>query len=476
MGIQARPWWLALPQNRVDVLVGNPPWLAFRYMTEPMQEAFRAYSDERGLWHGAKVATHQDLSGLFLVRAVERYLRIGGRFAFVMPNAAVDRGQFRGLRTGRYKRADSQNSVSIAFDPAWDLRRIRPHFFPRGSAVLLGTRAAEPKPLPTDIVVWAGRVSEQNATWDAVKSFLVQSPGTAQPASDDPTSPWAERFRNGATIFPRLIFFVTRQAAGPLGMPAGKAGVRSLQRNNDKKPWKLLPALEGVVETEFIRSVLLGESVIPFRMVRTFEAVLPRDREGLMDAQSDRLDAYEGLASWWRRAEALWEKNRSSDRLTLLERLDYQHTLEQQFPIQPERIVYTSSGMHLVAARLNDRRAVIEHSLYWATAASTAEAQYLCAILNSAIFTELVRPFMSYGKDERHFDKHIWQVPVPLYDPSDDLHSRLSARGAELEAAIGKLELVPGRHFAATRRDVRGFIAESEAGRDVEALVEELLS
>jgi hypothetical protein len=132
--------------------------------------------------------------------------------------------------------------------------------------------------------------------------------------------------------------------------------------------------------------------------------------------------------------------------------------------------------MHLAASRLNDRRLVIDHTLYWATAASTAEAQYLCAILNSAIITELVRPFMSYGKDERHFDKHIWQLPVPLYDPTDDLHSRLSARGAELEVAIGKVELVPGRHFAAVRRDIRGFIAESEAGRDVEALVEELLS
>jgi SAM-dependent methyltransferase len=472
----ARPWWLALPQNRVDVLVGNPPWLAFRFMTEAMQKAFRDYSDERGLWHGAKVATQQDLSGLFLVRAVERYLRIGGRFAFVLPNAAVDRGQYKGLRTGRYKRPDAQNPVAIAFDPAWDLRRIRPHFFPRGAAVLCGTRADEPKSLPTEIVAWSGRVPEQNANWDMVKSLLVQSPGKAQPSNDDPTSPWAERFRNGATIFPRFLFFVTRQAAGPLGMPAGKVGVRSVQRANDKAPWKHLPALEGVVETEFLRPVLLGESVLPFRIAKAFEAVLPRDREGLMDGRSDRLDAHEGLASWWRRAEVIWEEHRSSDRLTLIGRLDYQHTLEQQFPIQPERIVYNKSGMHLVAARFNDRRAVIENSLYWATAASTAEAQYLCAILNSATFTELVRPFMSYGKDERHFDKHIWQLPIPLYDPTDDLHSRLSARGAELEAAIGKLELDPGRHFAAVRRDIRGFIAESEAGRDVEALVEELLS
>jgi SAM-dependent methyltransferase len=375
----ARPWWLALPPNRVDVLVGNPPWLAFRYMTEAMQQTFREYSDERGLWHGAKMATHQDLSGLFLVRAVERYLRIGGQFAFVMPNAVVDRGQFKGLRAGHYKRSDARDAVAIAFDSAWDLRRIRPHFFPRGSAVLFGTRADEPKPLPTEISVWSGRVTEQNASWNHVKGLLSQSPGKAQPASDEPRSLWADRFRQGATIVPRLLFFVTRQAAGPLGMPAGKASVRSLKRANDKKPWKDLPALEGVIETEFIRPVAIGESVLPFRIAEVFEAILPRTPEGLMDGQSDRLDAFEGLASWWRRAEAVWDAHRSSDRLTLVERLDYVHSLEQQFPIQPERIVYNKSGMHLVAARLNDRRAVIDHKLYWATAASTEEAQYLCA-------------------------------------------------------------------------------------------------
>ena len=236
----ARPRWLALPRNRVDVLIGNPPWLAFRFMTEAMQDTFREYSDERGLWHGAKVATHQDLSGLFLVRTVERYLRIGGRFAFVMPNAVVDRGQYQGLRTGRYRQPQGQEHLAIAFDPAWDLRRIRPHFFPRGAAVLFGTRVDEPeskqalRPLPTAITVWSGRVPQQNADWETAKSGLAQAPGTARPASDDLVSPWAARFRQGATIVPRMLFLVTRQPAGPLGMPAGRAAVRSLKRNNDK--------------------------------------------------------------------------------------------------------------------------------------------------------------------------------------------------------------------------------------------------
>ncbi len=328
----ARPWWLALPSNRVDVLVGNPPWLAFRYMSETMQSTFREYSEERGLWHGAKVATHQDLSGLFLVRAVERYLRIGGKFAFVMPNAAVDRGQFAGLRTGRYKRAESADSVMVGFEPAWDLRRIRPHFFPRGAAVLFGARGGKPKPLPTEISIWSGRVPDQNANWESVKGTLMQTSGSTYPSNDAPTSPWSDRFRQGATIVPRLLFFVTRKESGPLGMPAGKVAVESLKRANDKKPWSTLPVVQGVVETEFVRPVLVGESILPFRIAETFEAVIPRDRNGLMDGQCDRLDAYDGLASWWRKVEPIWEKHRSSKRLTLLDQLNYQGKFEHQFP------------------------------------------------------------------------------------------------------------------------------------------------
>jgi len=97
-------------------------------------------------------------------------------------------------------------------------------------------------------------------------------------------------------------------------------------------------------------------------------------------------------------------------------------------------------------------------------------------VLNAATFTELVRPFMSYGKDERHFDKNIWQLPVPLFDSGHNLHTRLATRGAELEAAAAGLEVDPARHFATVRRSFREFIAASEAGRDVEELVAELLS
>jgi hypothetical protein len=50
-----------------------------------------------------------------------------------------------------------------------------------------------------------------------------------------------------------------------------------------------------------------------------------------------------------------------------------------------------------------------ETGLYWAPINSEDEADYLCAIMNSAVTTEILRPFMSYGKDERDIHKHVWQ-------------------------------------------------------------------
>ena len=126
---------------------------------------------------------------------------------------------------------------------------------------------------------------------------------------------------------------------------------------------------------------------------------------------------------------------------SLIERLDYHGELSAQFPIQGSRVVYSKSGMHLAAARIDDRRHVIDHTLYWATAASQEEALFLCAVLNPAEVTRQVRPLMSYGKDERHIDKHIWRLPIPEFSAANPLHAEISALAGEVEQKVRALEL-----------------------------------
>jgi hypothetical protein len=471
-----RPVWLARPENRVDVLVGNPPWLSYRNMPGDMQSAFQQMSSARGLWHGRSVATHQDLSALFVPRAVEQYLKNDGSFAFVLPNAALDRGYYKGFRSGQY--ADPAELTTVAFTGSWDLRRIRPHFFPRGGCVVFGTRTAgQPHALPTATNRWSGTLPRTAQTWEEAEPYLLREDATLSISDDDAedVSPYGGRFSNGANIFPRMLFFVEPQPAGPLGVGAGRRAVRSASSSYEKKPWKDLPRHSGVVETEFVRPVLLGENVLPYRVLPAREAVLPLEGSDLLDGENPRLDMYPGLAAWWRDAEQVWNEHRTSERLTLLGQIDYHRKFTDQLPLSPLRVVYSASGMHIAAALTDNRNAVIEHKLYWGTVNSRDEGYFLCAVLNCPEITQLVRPLMSYGKDERDIDKQVWKLPIPVYDPANETHRRLSELGRQEAETVAALDLDEHGNFITLRQIVRRELTSHAAATEISDVITELL-
>jgi SAM-dependent methyltransferase len=473
----ARPIWLAREENRVDILIGNPPWLAYRHMSKSLQSAFKAMIEARELWHGAKVATHQDLSALFVARSVQLYLKRKGTFAFVMPSAVIDRAQFAGFRKAIFP--DKTEPVYVAFGQSWDLRRLRPHFFPRGCAVITGKRvkrAIDAVAMSPEVDEWRGRVDSEHASWQAVEPGIKRSTQSANPVETEAlaVSVYSPRFGQGATIVPRVLFMVEKQPSGALGLAKGRARIRSKRSSNEKKPWRDLRTLEGVVETEFLRPVYLGENILPYRAMEPALAILPLERQRILHSREEHIDSYPGLAEWMRQAEGLWEEHRSSERLSFAEQLDYHGKLSRQFPIGSERVVYTKSGMHIAAARVHGRRAVIDHTLYWANVTTANEAWYLCAILNSALITQRVRPLMSYGKDERHIDKYVWRLPIPEYDESNKLHKQLSELGQKAEKEVASLE-IRATGFTAQRRQVREYLADSNTGTSIEALIERLL-
>ncbi|MGH7293605.1 MAG: Eco57I restriction-modification methylase domain-containing protein, partial [Polyangiaceae bacterium] len=241
---QARPEWLARPESQVDVLIGNPPWLAYSHMPKSMQGEFKTLSEQYHLWMGAKQAPHQDLSALFVVRAADKYLKTNGRFAFVMPNAVLDRGQYRGFQAATFDYP--QVELRLRFAKPWDLKRIRPHFFPRGAAVVFGAKAQAALAIPSDVEVWSGRLPREDATWIEVKDVLTRAGGVVEPEPEF-RSEYHRAFHQGATIVPRVLFMVEKQKAGPLGQVAGQTAVRSERSANEKKPWKMLPSMDGVV-------------------------------------------------------------------------------------------------------------------------------------------------------------------------------------------------------------------------------------
>ena len=133
-----RPLWFADPGHRVDVLVGNPPWLRYSKMTPAMQGRYKALAKERGLLSGGLGASGRDLATVFVARAVELYLKPAGTFAFVMPHGTLTRKPHDGFRSGQWSSASGH--LTVAFTDAWDLAHVTTGF-PMVSCVVHGSVA-----------------------------------------------------------------------------------------------------------------------------------------------------------------------------------------------------------------------------------------------------------------------------------------------------------------------------------------------
>ncbi|WP_324276322.1 hypothetical protein [Blastococcus brunescens] len=223
-----------------------------------------------------------------------------------------------------------------------------------------------------------------------------------------------------------------------------------------------------------MKAVFVGDSVLPFRTRTPQTGVIPWDGTSLAETTTSRLDYYPGLAEWWRATEQTWSSHRTSA-MTLLEQIDFRKKLSEQLPGPAHRVVYTKSGMYLAAAYVSDHRAVIDHKLYWATVSGVSEGRFLTGVLNSDAITELVRPLQARGEhNPRDFDKYVWQLPIPLYDPTSDLHSQLVDAARRAEEAAASVEL-PTTSFQALRRLIRQRLGDLGIAKELDELVRGLL-
>jgi len=165
-----RPLWLSRPEQRADVLIGNPPWIAYRHLSAEMKLRLRSASRQMNLWVGGVLATQQDMSALFWARGAERYVKPDGTIAFVLPFAAINRPAFTGLRSGEY------NSVQVQITQAWDLARVRPIFGrtavgTTSTCVLFGRCAAATR-LPARIEIFSGTLPRRDASEEEADRWL----------------------------------------------------------------------------------------------------------------------------------------------------------------------------------------------------------------------------------------------------------------------------------------------------------------
>ena len=477
---------LVLAEETVDVVIGNPPWITYNQTVDRLGERLKLLSTEYGIWQGAQFATNADLAALFFTRCADLYVAPGGVCAMVMPHSALAQGHYSKWRTGRWTKPDAPLNLNLAHARPWDLETLDPNdFFPVPACVVFGSRAEAGSALPSEVEQWIGEPGSDRV--ERVVSRLALSDGFQ--------SPYASRVRNGATIFPRRLFFVED---APLIGPVTAAGTIRVRPHRDllgDEPWRSVDLAEiepHTVELDYRFEVALGASIAPYLFMRTFPALLPVSSAGQlerMQADSSRIEPASlspRMRERWTYISETWEARR--DR-SLTDRLDYVRALTAQLDWRSDvdadcavRLVYASSG-HPTAAVCDDPDVIIENSLYWTATATRDEALYLCGIINSHSLRDRVAPYMPRGQyGPRHLHTHLWKLPIPQYQEVEDAHTELVRAAAEAEKELARqltLECerrgVEALTTQTARKTARDWLAMSDAGAQVEAAVGRVL-
>src|SRR5262249_38626677 len=149
--------------------------------------------------------------------------------------------------------------------------------------------------------------------------------------------------------------------------------------------------------------------------------------------------------------------------------------LSAQFPLDRLRVVYSKAGT-LPAACLVRDRSLIDHTLYWTSASSEDEAAYLAAILNSETVRSRVAALQARGQfGARHFDKAMFNLPIPRFDATAVLHTDLAAAAREAEVVACAVILPENVKFQRARSLIRNALTEVSVAQRIEALVTRVL-
>ena len=285
---------VALSRSKVDVVIGNPPWLNYNQTADILRTELQTLSRDRyGIWAGGRYATHQDVAGLFFARSVDLYLKDGGVIGFVLPHSALQAGQYSKWRTGQWqspptgrgknRASDFTLSVEFSHKTAWDLEQLEPNtFFPVPASVVFASKCPPgtlEKPLPGAVERWLGQAGAANVRRESIS---ITDTGVAG------DSPYAGYSRQGATIVPRCLFFVNKTENTAIIQAGQTVTVNPRRGGLDKTPWKdldLTAISNQTIERTHLFDVHLGETVAPYVTLEPLRALAAPEAGGRRDSR-----------------------------------------------------------------------------------------------------------------------------------------------------------------------------------------------
>jgi methylase of polypeptide subunit release factors len=466
---------LFLQEEKFDVVIGNPPWLSYRYVESTDYQGFlkglilknyRLLDSER-----AELITQMELATLFFARTSDLYLSDSGTISLVMPRSLFVGDQHHNFRKGAF--APKMKMIEM-----FDLEDVDP-LFRVPSCVITAKKGKNQYPI--DGIVFAGTLSQKNAKLDEAKKSLTQTrkkfeyyeigqrsfiesqefEKVLRAIERGGRSPYYETFYNGATIYPRQFWFVEPIVHPKFGIDPTRPRLKTSQRATVRaKGGYGDVSIEGEVESKFLYQVVTGSELAPFCTTTMPVVILPIEPAArtyrIIDSDEAQRKGYSGLKAWLLDVEKKWKEKRGekAEKVDVYSWLNYQNKLTNQRSQVGYRVLYNASGTYLVASVVENRSRVVkvdsseikisgviaDVKTFRYDTSDLDEALFIAAILNAPIVDSLIKPMQSRGQfGERDIHKKVLELPLPKFRPKDKGHLELVRLAKQAQGKVEKI-------------------------------------
>ena len=431
---------LVLAERGFDVVAGNPPWLAYRYINsavyqDEVKDLYFYYQlIDRG---DVQLFTQMDLSTLFFAHARDRYLKDDGVLAFVMPHSAIT-----GAKQHRPFQGQGMSRIL-------DVQNVSPLFNVPSAVLILSQDDVRPQHIPTK--TYHARFDKHELPLAEAAPLLRIEETVTDFVESGIRSLYHGHFTQGASLVPRNLCFV--RSVGKVG-PVIQTDPE-LDRNA-RAPWKGI-RLQGSVSDMYLYATLLSKHLLPFGFQKLNMIALPAKLD-----EEDRLQMLYNMwgfaangnmrdfETWFEKAAKLWEERKKSA-MTLQDRYNYHKLLTGQNVKDGFRVMYNANGANLASCVLEidadnlrvDRRRVTgfvaDTKTYFYSAPTLNEAHYLCAILNAPCVNEAIKKY----KAPRDIHRTPFEAcAIPMFKADDANHQALARLSLQAHQKIAENKLM----------------------------------
>ena len=470
---------LQVPNRQFDVIVGNPPWIAYRYLQDrtyqiEIKKLARDYELLAPAWD-TKLHTQMELATLFFEHCSQVYLKTEGIIAFVMPRSVI---------TGAKQHSAFQQR---GFSQVLDLKGVVPLFNVETCVMLREHSHIYTKAIPT--IRFDGKLPAHECRWEEASVMLTRTETITDFVRQQAiASPYYHpKMINGANLYPRTLAFVTSAQRDRQKGHIAYSSYRCTDPdvvNEAKLPWRDLK-LEGHIDEDFLYATLLSKHLVPFGVGKLHLVALsvkvakPRQRTTLpneveeehftpilLEEIRNTLTLARSGNDWFEYTEEVWQKHKKlTTKETLPQWFNYQNKVTAQIAAPGYLALYGAAGSNLAASVLDThslpvingaqpRAFVADHTTYWYRSSTEAEAHFLVALLNAPCVDAAIKGYQTRGLfGARHIHRRPFEVcAIPRFNQDNPDHQQLVLLSQAAHKVVATLDLAESKVVAARKR------------------------